>query len=89
MSSFFPRKIDIVCKENCAHWQECAQHCSAGDFRSDAGQSPSVELIRSEDNELILICNGLSNQRKGAVLIENDELIYLSDLLDEEFNMGL
>ena len=38
----------IDCLANCAFSSECANHCSAGDFRSEGGFTPELTVLDRE-----------------------------------------
>lgn len=55
----------IACKEECPHSKECANHDTAGDFRSEDGMTPNITL---DDNDE-LQCDKNALQGHGAVLL--------------------
>ena len=40
----FGRNLNPICEESCYHQSECANHTTAGDFRSEGGFTPNLLL---------------------------------------------
>lgn len=57
--------------KTCEFIKECAQHESAGDFRSESGDTPNVISINEH-----FFCNYTLNEHsRGMLLIDNGKLI--------------
>jgi hypothetical protein len=55
--------------EQCAHTKECANHNTAGDFRSESGELPAA-FVEEKGDELRVVCPAeLSNQRGGCLTL--------------------
>lgn len=60
-----------VCEDNiCSHRKECANHETAGDFRSEGGDRPNVRIT----SHGVLLCDRTITDGTGAVYLDNGKL---------------
>ena len=63
--------------DSCVNRGECANHITAGDFRTDGGDTPNLVI---EDH--IIKCDRTINERlSGALVVHDNKLINHSDWL--------
>lgn len=70
----FPKHLpSLNCEQKCPHSRECAQHGSAGDYRSEGGLTPILKRVPAGGFE----CSGIDhNEQNGCITEVKGKLYY-------------
>jgi hypothetical protein len=76
---------DVDCLDNeCPHSRKCGNHYSAGEFRSEDGETPLLTIEKLSDRAGITgICEGLSGNSLGGLHYKDGHLKSWADIEKE------